>query len=81
LRLESTKKSAVKKNNSNRGDAILELGVGDQLEKTNIDDALKAVNMKSLYSSTNADIGKSSEVAQLYFGPGFEDRLEIELDE
>jgi hypothetical protein len=37
--------------------------------------------LTSLYSSTAIDLGKSSEVAQLYFGPGFEDRLELEMEE
>ena len=26
-------------------------------------------------------MGKSAKITQLYFGPGFEDRLELEMDE
>lgn len=60
---------------------LLELVGGDQLEKGNVDQALTAVDLNSLYSSSNIDLGKSANVAQLYFGPGFEDRLELEMDE
>ena len=81
LRLESTANSGVERKLTGSENPILELTAGDQLEKENLEQALVEVNMKSLYSSSDVDLGSSSEVAQLYFGPGFEDRLEIELDE
>ena len=83
MRLESKAGKSVEQKISNPGNRILELTGGDQLEKENIEQALAntAANLKSLHRSSNVDLGKSSELAQLYFGPGFEDRLEIELDE
>jgi hypothetical protein len=64
----------------NSEDPILELTGGDQLEADDIKRSLAEVNSNSLYSSTDIDLG-NSKIAQLYFGPGFEDRLELELDE
>ncbi len=60
---------------------VPELTGGDQLEVKNVEQALSEIKLTSLYSSTAIDLGKSSEVAQLYFGPGFEDRLELEMEE
>lgn len=58
-----------------------ELSEGDQLSIQDIDRAISETSLRSLYSSSDGDIGKSSQIAQLYFGPGFEDRLELELEE
>lgn len=58
-----------------------ELKRGDQLEKGNIEQALVEVDLNSLHSSSNIELGKSANITQLYFGPGFEDRLELEMDE
>lgn len=58
-----------------------ELTGGDQLSVKDIQRAISETSLKSLYSSSNGDIGKSTQIAQLYFGPGFEDRLELELEE
>lgn len=60
---------------------IQELTGGDQLEKADIDQAIAEVDLRSLYSSSNIDLGKAAKLTQLYFGPGFEDRLELEMDE
>ncbi|KAL7541750.1 hypothetical protein ACHAXR_011593 [Thalassiosira sp. AJA248-18] len=80
LRLESLNK-ASKQDLSRSDRPLLELTGGDQLEKANIDRAVAEVDLKSLYSSSNIDLGNSANIAQLYFGPGFEDRLELEMDE
>ena len=65
--------------------SLPELSGGDQLDVTDIQKAIQETSLKSLYSSSDGggggDIGHSSQVAQLYFGPGFEDRLELELEE
>ena len=60
---------------------LLELVGGDQLDKGNIEEATSEINLSSLYSSSNIDLGNSAKITQLYFGPGFEDRLELEMDE
>ena len=61
--------------------SLPELSGGDQLDVEDITKAIQETSLESLYSSSDGDIGKSSQVAQLYFGPGFEDRLELELEE
>lgn len=78
----------MEKNKSNndrrqpmRSSPLLELVGGDQLDKGNIEEATSEINLSSLYSSSNIDLGKSAKITQLYFGPGFEDRLELEMDE
>jgi hypothetical protein len=70
-----------KATNRNHSQPLLELPGGDQLEKKNIDLAIAEVDLKSLYSSNIIDLGNSAKITQLYFGPGFEDRLELEMDE
>lgn len=60
---------------------LLQLSGAEQLNKGNIEQAFAAVEFNSLHSSSNIDLGKSSKITQLYFGPGFEDRLELEMDE
>jgi hypothetical protein len=56
---------------------LLELGKGEQLLPADIERAIKAINPVPLYS---AETEKKVE-PQLYFGPGFEERLEMELEE
>jgi hypothetical protein len=58
---------------------LLELEDGDQLEKRDIDEAICRLKPASLYGSVDGPSEKP--VAHLYFGPGFEDRLELELEE
>lgn len=78
LRLESkVGKGVTRRQNS----PLVELTGGDQLEKGNIERAIAETDLKSLYSSSNVDLGDSAKIAQLYFGPGFEERLELEMDE
>ncbi|KAL9188405.1 hypothetical protein ACHAXT_006783 [Thalassiosira profunda] len=60
---------------------LIELTGGDQLSKENIDRAIAETDLKSLCSSSNVDLGNSAKITQLYFGPGFEERLELEMDE
>ena len=76
LHLEKAKvKSTLKKG------MLPELSGGDQLDIEDVERAISQTSLRSLYSSSDGDIGKSSKIAQLYFGPGFEDRLELELEE
>jgi hypothetical protein len=81
LRLESTSSKGKARKLFGSEEPILELTGGDQLGVDDIKRSLAEVNLNSLYSSTDIDLGNSSKIAQLYFGPGFEDRLELELDE
>ena len=64
------------------GRIILELQADEQLTKEDIELAMNDSTLasKPLYRASG-DIGRSLEAAQLYFGPGFEDRLEVELDQ
>lgn len=81
LRLDYDNIDNAKKDPSRSDRPLLELTDGDQIEKANIDQAVAEVDLNSLYSSSHIELGKSAEVAQLYFGPGFEDRLELEMEE
>jgi len=82
LRLgEQASKKCGKKSFSCNSTDLPELSSGDQLERRNIEQAVAEVDLNSLHSSTDADLGKSAKITQLYFGPGFEDRLELEMDE
>lgn len=56
---------------------LLELGRGEQLEATYVELALKDINPTALYSAAS----EKKVEPQLYFGPGFEDRLEMEMEE
>jgi hypothetical protein len=56
---------------------LLELAPGEQLEESDIQRALDDINPTPLYSAAPE---KKIE-PQLYFGPGFEDRLEMEMEE
>jgi hypothetical protein len=62
---------------------LLELHEGEQLGADDIEKAINDSTIRpvSLYSSCDNESSKLPVAAQLYFGPGFEDRLEMELDE
>ena len=81
MRLECDTSTYAKQDLSRFDSPLLELTGGDQIEKGNIEQALAEMDLNSLYSSSNIDLGKSANITQLYFGPGFEDRLELEIDE
>ncbi len=81
LRLESTSSKGKARTLFGSEEPILELTGGDQLVVEDIERSLAEVKMNSLYSSKDMELGNSSKIAQLYFGPGFEDRLELEIDE
>jgi len=57
---------------------ILELLPGEQLEVSDIEKAMEDPDIKPTAIHSAESTGGA---AQLYFGPGFEDRLEMELDE
>ncbi|KAL7527148.1 hypothetical protein ACHAWF_002056 [Thalassiosira exigua] len=80
-RLGSHGKGGAKCGISRPDSPILELTGGDQLDRGNIKQALAEVDLKSLCTSSNVDLGNSAKITQLYFGPGFEDRLELEINE
>jgi hypothetical protein len=81
LKCDDRTDASLKPHRSRSESPILELTGGDQLEKENIDQAIAEVDLNSLCSSSNVDLGKSAKITQLYFGPGFENRLELEMDE
>jgi hypothetical protein len=74
LRLESTSRQSKTK-----GEKVLELPQGQQLEVEDIRRAMKDIKPSSLFSSSDAT--SKPESFQLYFGEGFERRLEMEMDE
>lgn len=59
---------------------VLELQGDEQLEIEDIVRALNdtTLNTTALYNASNTVT--EDHTAQLYFGPGFEERLELELD-
>jgi len=62
---------------------VLELRDGEQLEVEDIQRALDhdtTLNTIPLYNAADSPLEGSELATQLYFGPGFEDRLEIELE-
>ena len=62
---------------------LLELKDGEQLELSDIENAIDDPDIKpaAMYTSETTGGVYRKPAAQLYFGPGFEDRLELELDE
>ena len=67
-------------------DFLLELKGTDQLNVEDIDRALNdsTVVSEPLYGAANSSLGGTSSGGskpQLYFGPGFEERLEMEMEE
>jgi hypothetical protein len=71
-------KSCAEKND----DMVLELGPSEQLTKKDIERALNdsTVVPKPLYNSSNS-ILDSKDAVQIYFGPGFEERIEMEMEQ
>jgi hypothetical protein len=51
------------------------------LEKADIENAMSDIRPAAMYSTNTGVASSQKPVAQLYFGPGFEDRLEMELDQ
>jgi hypothetical protein len=76
------KREQQRLSNNEDGPIILELEPGEQLTKEDIEKALNdsTVGAKPLYCATNSVLDKGSSI-QLYFGPGFEDRIEMELEQ
>ena len=60
---------------------LLELEKGEQLAKSDIETAMNDIRPAAMYSTKSSVVSSNKPVAQLYFGPGFEDRVEMELDE
>ena len=70
-------------NQQNLGDDfILELPANEQLTKADVEKALldSTIVPKPLYNSANSVLD-STDAAQIYFGPGFEDRIEMEMEQ
>ncbi len=81
LNRDNRKGVSLKPHRSRSDSPLLELTGDDQLEKGDIDESLAEVDLNSLCSSTNIELGRSAKITQLYFGPGFENRLELEMEE
>jgi len=85
--IETAIEIRVRKRNGEGKETLLELNKGEQLCSTDIEKALGDASIKpvSLYSGSGEgqeeDKVSCLAGAQLYFGPGFEERLEMELDE
>ena len=61
---------------------VLEMGSHGQLTKKNIEMALSdsTVVPKPLYNASNSALD-TIDAAQIYFGPGFEERIEMEMEQ
>ena len=66
----------------NNADLILELGNNDQLTKEDVELALSdsTVVPKPLYNSADSALNPI-DGAQIYCGPGFEERIEVEMEQ
>jgi hypothetical protein len=73
---------SAQRNSTRDGRLILELQTNEQLSKEDIEAAMNdsTVASKPLYHATSSQL-QNNEAAQLYFGPGFEGRIEEELDQ
>lgn len=62
---------------------LLELRDGEQLELDYVERAIDDPDIKpaAMYTAESTGGAYRKPAAQLYFGPGFEERLEMELDE
>ena len=77
--LRNVEKRRVTGGEVNEAAILVELDPGEQLEENDIVRAMEDPDIKPVplfSSSTEKKIG-----SQLYFGPGFEDRLELEMEE
>ena len=81
-KIKLAKSNGTDNGNDNEGVAILELDNGLQLTKEDIERSLSdsTVVPKPLYNATNSTLD-STEAAQIYFGPGFEERIEMEMEQ
>jgi hypothetical protein len=61
-------------------DIVLELKRGEQLTPQDIEEALKHPDIRPA-PLFGVDKKSRPPVGQLYFGPGFEERLELEMEE
>ena len=61
---------------------VLEMGSGGQLMQEDIENALSdsTVLPKSLYNASNSPLD-TIDAAQIYCGPGFEERIEMEMEQ
>jgi hypothetical protein len=62
-------------------DCDTELSEGQQLDEADIQRAIEDLNPVPLYTAASDARLKKTVDTQLYFGPGFEDRLEMEMEE
>jgi hypothetical protein len=76
------KREQIKLSGAKDDDMVLELGNGEQLTKEDIEKALNdsTVVPKPLYNSSNSVLD-SKDAVQIYFGPGFEERIEMEMEQ
>lgn len=68
------------KETDGESDIILELKRGEQLTLQDIEEALKHPDIRPA-PLFGVDKKSQPPVGQLYFGPGFEERLELEMEE
>lgn len=75
-------KQNKRKENSKNWQMILELEGHEQLTKKDIENSLNdsTVTSKPLYNASRSALGDAG-FAQLYFGPGFEERVEMEMEQ
>ena len=77
------RREEMRQNGANEDKFVLELGSDEQLTKEDIEKALNdsTVVPKPLYNSANTTLLQSADAAQIYFGPGFEERIEMEMEQ
>lgn len=83
LRCMSKLKEHNMKNRPESAHMLLQLDANEQLSEEDIDRSLNDSTMtsKALYNASTSTLAESAGFAQLYFGPGFESRIEMELDQ
>jgi hypothetical protein len=81
MRCLKRRKQGVTNQDDKDLELILELVGDEQLTKEDIEEALNdsTVIPKPLYNASNSVL--TSNAMQTYFGPGFEDRIEIEMEQ
>lgn len=81
-RLEQLEAMRTKNKQNLKDDFILELPANEQLTKTDVEKALldSTIVPKPLYNSSNSVLD-STDATQIYFGPGFEERIEMEMEQ
>jgi hypothetical protein len=75
------RREEMRRKGANEDDFVLELNSDEQLTKEDIEMALNdsTVVPKPLYNSANST--QAADAAQIYFGPGFEERIEMEMEQ